>query len=177
MLTLLLISLLAADFTNTELKLVLTLPDGWTHDADCGPYVSPEARCRIDNKIVVCPATICPERVGVLWLSAPVILPSVDEEKADLLADDTRVSFVSTSSLADGWVMTWAGPSWADTLPFRVVRRIGTRVIECRGEATTMAGQLAMIDACKSVRSPRLDPVPAPAAKDASARPRTTGGR
>lgn len=175
--TALVLLLLAADFTHPELKVSLTLPDGWTFDADCGPYVSPEARCRVDGKVTTCAAAICPERVGVLWLSAPVVLPNVDEEKAALLEDEKNISFVSTSSLLDGWVMTWAGPSWTDTLPFRVVRRVGAKVIECRGEATTIAGQLAMIDACRSLRSPRPDPAPAPPATTASPPRRTADGR
>lgn len=175
--TALVLLLLTADFTHSELKVDITLPDGWIYDVGCGPFVSPDARCRIDGKVSTCAATICPERVGVLWLSAPVILPNVDEEKSELLEDEKNISFVTTTSLLDGWVMTWAGPSWTDTLPFRVVRRIDQRVIECRGEATTIAGQLAMIEACKTIRSPRLDPAPAPPAKDASVPRRTTDGR
>ncbi|MDP2274980.1 MAG: hypothetical protein Q8K32_29830 [Archangium sp.] len=146
-----LLSVVGAELTHAELKLTIDLPEGWKADA-CGPFVPPLAECRVDGKLSPCPATICPERVGVLWLTSPVSLESKEDVKAELLANDAGAVFVNSSTLADGWVLAWGGAAWADTYPFKVSRKIGARVIECFGEATTLAGQKHLIDACKSVR-------------------------
>ncbi len=145
------LSVVGAELTHAELKLAIELPEGWKADA-CGPFVPPVAECRVGGKLGPCPTTLCPERVGVLWLTSPVSLSSKDEEKAELLASDAGAVFVNSSTLPDGWVLAWGGAAWVDTYPFKVSRKIGARIIECSGEATTLAGQKQLIDACKSVR-------------------------
>jgi hypothetical protein len=146
-----LVTVLGAELTHAELKLTIDLPDGWRADS-CGPFVPPVAECRIAGKLGPCPATICPERVGVLWLTSPVVLSTMQDEKAELLSSDAGAVFVSSSTLPDGWVLAWGGAAWSDTFPFKVSRKVGQRIIECSGEATTLAGQKQLIDACKSVR-------------------------
>jgi hypothetical protein len=148
---LVLISVFGAELTHAELKVTIELPDGWRADG-CGPFVPPVQECRIDGKLGACPATICPERVGVLWLTSPAVLSTKEDEKAELLSGDAGAVYVSSSALPDGWVLAWGGAAWAETFPFKVSRKIGQRVIECSGEATTLAGQKQLIEACKSVR-------------------------
>jgi len=145
-----LLTVLGVEFTHAELGVRLELPAEWTFDRECGPFVPAAPRCRVDGKLAECPKSMCPERVGVLWVTAPTVLTSRDSEKAELLASDAGAAWVSSSQLPDGWVLTWGGSG--DTFPFKVSRKIGARVIECSGEGLTIAGQQAMIDACKSLK-------------------------
>ena len=154
---LVLMSVLGVELTHAELKLTIELPDGWRDDG-CGPFVPPVAACRVAGKLGPCPVSICPERVGVLWLTSPASLSTKEEEKAELLASDAGAVFVSSTSLSDGWVLAWDGAAWNKTFPFKVSRKIGQRVIECAGEATTLAGQKQLIEACKSVRGVKKKP-------------------
>lgn len=147
------LAILGGLVTHPELGVSVELPDGWRFERDCGVFVSPSSQCRLEGKLAACPAkALCPARVGVLWLRAPAVLASVEEEKGELREGDGGASWVTSQPLADGWVLTWGGTSWPDTFPFRVSRRLGARVIECAGEATTLAGQEQMIAACKSLR-------------------------
>lgn len=148
----LVLAVLGAELTHPELKLALDLPDGWRLDAGCGPFVPPEPRCRTGGKPGPCPATLCPERVGVLWLTAPAVLTTLEAEKAELLESDAGV-YVTSQPLPDGWVLTWGGLQWSDVFPFKVSRKIGGRTVECSGEATSLAGLKELVDACKSVRA------------------------
>jgi hypothetical protein len=147
-----LVSVLGATFTHAELKVTIELPDGWSYDRQCGPFVPAEPTCRVEGKLVPCVKGFCPERVGVIWLTSPAVLVSRDEEKAELLESDAG-TWVSSQVLPDGWVLTWGGAQWPETYPFKVSRKIGSRVIECGGEATTLAGQQVMVNACKTLRA------------------------
>lgn len=152
MIGLLLVTLLAAELRHDELGVTIELPDGWTHDRDCGPFVPPEAKCRVDGGIGACaPRQLCPERLGVIWLRAPAVLTSRDEEKAELLEADG--GWVTSMTLKDGWVLTWGSEQASDSFPFKVSRKIAGRVIECSGEAQTLIGQQRMIEACKSMKA------------------------
>lgn len=149
----LLLALLGSLVTHPELNVSLALPDGWRFERDCGVFVSPTAQCRLGGKLGACdPKELCPARVGVLWVRAPAVLASIEGEKTELREGDGGAAWVSSQALTDGWVLTWGGEAWPDTFPFRVSRRLGARVIECSGEATTLAGQEEMITACKSLR-------------------------
>lgn len=148
---LVLLSVAGAELTHAELGAAIELPEGWRADG-CGPFVPPVPECRSAGKLGPCPKTLCPERVGVLWLTSPAVLSTQEEEKAELLEGDGGAVYVSSNTLADGWVLAWGGAAWSETFPFKVSRKIGARVIECAGEATTLAGQKQLIEACKSVR-------------------------
>jgi len=143
---------LGAELVHPELKLAIDLPAGWKLDADCGPFVPPEPKCRVAGAIAACPKTqLCPERIGVLWLRAPAVLTPRDEEKAELLEADG--GWVTSLTLKDGWVLTWGSETVNDSFPFKVSRKIDGRVIECSGEAQTLVGQQQLIEACRSVRA------------------------
>ncbi|MFT3708938.1 MAG: hypothetical protein QM817_14915 [Archangium sp.] len=147
----LLLLLLSAEVRHPELGVTIELPDGWTHDKECGPFVPPDAKCRVDGGVIgACPKTLCPERVGVLWLRSPAVLTSREEEKAELLEADG--GWVTSMTLKDGWILTWGSEEVSDSFPFKVSRKIDGRVIECSGEAQTVIGQQKMIEACKSVK-------------------------
>ncbi|MFZ5439156.1 MAG: hypothetical protein ACOZQL_04065 [Myxococcota bacterium] len=148
------LALLGGLMSHPDLGLALELPEGWRLERDCGVFVSGAALCRQGDRLTACsPTAVCPERVGVLWVRAPAVLASLDDEKRELQErDDGGASWASSRALPDGWVLTWGGPRWPDSYPFKVSRRVGARVIECSGEATTLAGQEQMIAACKSLR-------------------------
>lgn len=150
MIALVVSALLAAELHLADVQLALDAPEGWSLDRDCGPVVPPDAKCRVDGAIAACPKTTCPERVGVLWVRSPSVLTSRDEERTDRLEADG--GWVSTQPLKDGWIMTWGSDAERDVFPFKVSRKIEGRVIECSGDALTLAGQQVMIDLCKRLR-------------------------
>lgn len=150
MISLVLSAVLAAELQLPDVQLVVDAPDGWSVDADCGPVVPPDAKCRLDGGIGVCPRTTCPERLGALWVRSPAVLTSRDEERTDRLEADG--GWVSLQPLKDGWIMTWGSDAERDVFPFKVSRKIEGRVIECTGEALTLAGQQVLIDLCKRLR-------------------------
>lgn len=152
MIAIVVLALLGAELRHEELGVTIELPEGWTHDRDCGPFVPPEAMCRLDGGIGPCPKKqLCPERVGVIWLRAPAVLSSREEEKAELLEADG--GWVTSMTLKDGWVLTWGSEQSADSFPFKVSRKLDGRVLECSGEAQTVIGQQKMIEACKSLKA------------------------
>lgn len=152
MIAIVLLALLGAELKHEELGVTIEVPEGWTHDRDCGPFVPPTAQCRLDGGIGSCPKKeLCPERVGVIWVRAPAVLTSREEEKAELLEVDG--GWVTSMTLKDGWVMTWGSEHSADSFPFKVSRKIDGRVLECSGEAQTVIGQQKMIEACKSLKT------------------------